>query len=78
MSILKKIEPSDKVRKRVRACRDAGLTVWQDFIAGITEVHSEDELVLRCVRRSDSSWEMAYNDKFWDELERKETDAREP
>ena len=71
MAFIRKIESNEKFRQRVLTCRKAGLTVRQDFRAGKTEVFTQDGVsVLVCMRKSDDSWQLDYNDEFWDEKDR--------
>ncbi len=68
MEYIRKTEPNEKVRRRVAACKEAGMIVTQDFIHGKTEVKSPDgEIVLVCNRKDKETWELDYNSDFWDE-----------
>lgn len=76
MGTVKKIEPNDKAMKKIRLCREAGMDIRQDFLQGVAEVRRNDEVVLRCVRVTDETWQMEYNERFWEAKER-ETDQKE-
>jgi hypothetical protein len=70
MGVVKKIETNDRAAKKIRLCREAGMEIRQDFLAGTAEIRNEGKLVLRCVRVTDSTWQMEYNDDFWEEKDR--------
>lgn len=70
MGLVKKIEPNVKAMKKIRLCREAGMEIRQDFLQGTAEVRKDGEVVLRCVRVTDSTWQMEYNDSFWEEKDR--------
>ena len=70
MGLVKKIETNDKAMRKIRLCREAGMEIRQDFLAGTAEVRNDDVVVLRCVRVTDSTWQMEYNDSFWEEQDR--------
>lgn len=76
MGFVKKIEPSDKAMRKIRACREAGMAVRQDFVAGTAEVCQDGEIVLRSTRITSTAWQMEYNDQFWEEQSR-ETDRKD-
>lgn len=76
MAFIRKVEPNEKFRQRILICRKAGLKVSQDFRSGKTEVLTpENAFVLVCTRKSDDSWQMDYNDEFWDEKDRSGTEG---
>ena len=70
MGLIKKIETNDKAMRKIRFCREAGMEIRQDFLEGTAEVRQDDEIVLRCVRVTETTWQMEYNDSFWEEMRR--------
>ena len=70
MGLVKKIEPNDKAMRKIRFCREAGMEIRQDFLQGTAEIRRDGEVVLRCVRMTEETWQMEYNDRFWEEQER--------
>ena len=70
MGLVKKIETNDKAMRKIRLCREAGMDIRQDFLAGTAEIRHNDVIVLRCVRMTDETWQMEYNDRFWEEKDR--------
>lgn len=76
MGLVKKIETNDRAMRKIRLCREAGMEIRQDFLAGTAEIRHEGEVVLRCVRVTDETWQMEYNDRFWEEKDR-ESDRKD-
>ena len=70
MGVVKKIETNDRAMRKIRFCREAGMEIRQDFLQGTAEIRRDGEVVLRCVRMTEETWQMEYNDRFWEEKER--------
>lgn len=78
MGLVKKIEPNDRAMRKIRLCREAGMDIRQDFLQGVAEIRHNDEVVLRCVRVTDETWQMEYNDRFWEEQARESDRKNDP
>ena len=69
MGIIVRIVDGEKVKRKINACRDAELKVFDNFITGITTVEYESAMVMRCSRQGSDRWKVEYNDEFWEEIE---------
>ena len=70
MGFVKKIEPNDKLQKRIQMCRDAEMSIQRNFAADTVEVLMDSDVVLRAKRETATTWLVEYNDEFWNEVQR--------
>jgi len=74
MAMLVRFGDSEKVKRKINACRDAGYKVFDNFITGVKTVEYDNVVILKCARQSPGRWKIEYNDDFWEEVEAESTE----